>query len=188
MGTITSTPADMFTSPKGGARSYKVATLSRFDAASEGGLGYASSLKLTIPANGSYSVSIEASSEYNVRFARADGVFIEYYRGDSDGDVVGLGEFDSLNGRVEPKYFAGVGVYSEHPIGQRVISGSGQVNESYYPNGSFSIELSNQSDSDVSTFLSLGIEFTGAADFNYLLKPLTQLQANTEMGDFNGAN
>lgn len=188
MGTITSTPSDMFTSPKEGARSYKVATLNRFDAASEGGLGYAASVKLTIPANTDYSVSIEASSEYNVRFARANGVFIEYYRGESAGEIVQLGEFDSLNGRIESAYSSGIGVYSGHPTGQRVISNAGGVTESYYPNGSFSIELSNQSDEDVTTFFSVGIEFTGDDVLSLILTPSEALQPDTQMGDYNGIN
>ena len=188
MGTISSTPADLFSSPREGARSYKVSTLTAFDAATEAGRSLSASVKITIPADGAYSVLIPSNADRVVRFVRAKDLFIEYYNGDATGSIVALSGFATLNNKITNDFSAGVEVYNDHPTGNRVVSAESELNESFYPNGNFCIELSNTTGSPITTFLSIGIEQAGDTVEPFLLTPLTQLEANTEMSDYNGTN
>lgn len=115
-------------------------------------------------------------------------MFIEYYNGDASGDLVHLAGSEPLNALISNELEFSIEIYDGHPVGQRIISGYDKIDISYYINGRGVLELANDTPEDLEIFLSVGIVATGESLAPFGLTASTQLESNTEMSDYNGAN
>ena len=159
-----------------------------FEFATKNGTSLASSTSITIPASTGYSVSIPANANRIIRFARSQGVTVQYYEGEPTGDLIYLSSFGTLNNTVDSDFVASVEIYNGEPSGDISLSNNNDLSDSFYPNGSFCIELLNNTSEDVTTILSIGIEKGGKIIEPYMIYADLQLTATTEMSDYNGTD
>ena len=181
-------PSDMLSSEFEGVRRLKTSSDSAFASAIQNGAGYGASLKLTIPAGAEYSLKLVGNTEHIIRYVKGDGVFIEYYDGQELGDLVAMTGAYPLNNIKNEGYQFLFEVYSEHPTGNRIISGYGIVDTPYFTIGTVVFEIANPSSSDVTTFISVGFEAIGEKSEPFALLAGTQLIETTEMSQYNGPN
>ena len=180
--------SDLVDSPFEGRRSLKVATSSAFSAAGESGRAFARTIPINIPANGIYSFKVQRNANVAVRFVRAMGVFVEAVTGDVSGSIVALESLISTNG-ILPTDFAGlIELYDGEAVGDVVLGAPHELNESFYPDGDFVVELRNDTAEPVSTFLVIGVQQISETGVYTILEPNTQIEANTEMSIYNGIN
>ena len=178
--------SDVMTSPQETRRSIKVSSGSPLDAATESGSGYGCSFMLNVAAGQTLSIRIIANAQYVLRFIRAKGLFFEYYDGDASGDLTELASALPLNMIRNDGFEATVEVRNGHPTGNRVVSGVDEITEAFFVGTGGAIEICNISDTDFSGFVALGIQSYSTPVTPFGLLSDTQLESNTEMGNYNG--
>jgi hypothetical protein len=181
-------PIDLQTSEIKDKRRLKTSTLDSFSGAGASGKSFARTIPITIAAGDSYSARFQKNSNVAVRFVRAKGLFIDAVQGTVSGDIVALDALISTNGVVNSDFVGSIEVFNNEASGDVVLGAFDELTDSFYPDGQFVIDLRNPSDQDVNTFLSVGVEQVSAAGVYSILEPNTQLEANTEMSQFNGTN
>lgn len=180
--------SDLVDSPFEGRRNLKVATSSAFSAAGESGRAFARTIPITIPANRIYSFQIQRNANVAVRFVRAAGLYIEAVLGDVSGTVVALERLISTNGILINDFASIIELYDGEAVGDVVLGAPDELNESFYPDGNFVVELRNDTAEPVSTFLVVGVQQISETGVYTILEPNTQIEANTEMSIYNGIN
>ena len=186
--TINGIPSDLIIGEVKESKRLKTSSDSAFSSAIQNGTGYGSSLKITIPAGAEYSLKLIGNTEHIIRYVKGDGVFIEYYDGQELGDLVAMTGAYPLNNISDEGHQFLLEVYDEHPTGNRIISGYGIVNTPYFTMGTVVFEIANPSNSDVTTFISVGFEAIGEKSEPFALLAGTQLIGTTEMSQYNGIN
>ena len=181
-------PSDLLTSAYEGKRNVKIASESAFSAAGASGKAFARTLPISIPAGASYSVRIEKNSNIAIRYINAKGLYVEAVNGAVSGTITALERLISTNGLIAPTFFGSIEIYNAEAVGEVVLGNDDSLNESFYPDGAFVVNLINNTGSTVSTFLSIGVEQISSAGVYIILEPNTLLTPTTEMSIFNGAN
>lgn len=159
-----------------------------FTSAGQFGKAFARSVPINITPNDSYSISIQRNSEIAVRFVRAKGLQIDAVYGNVTGNILALPELFSTNARIDTGFFGSLELYDDVAIGDNVLTALDELNDSFYLDGNFSIQITNTSGETVDTFISIGVEQLTSAGSYTILQPDTQLEFDTEMGQFNGSN
>jgi hypothetical protein len=181
-------PIDLMTSEIRAKRRLKTSALDSFSAAGASGQSFARTIPISVAAGASYSARFQKNSNVAVRFVRAKGLFIDAVQGTVSGDIVALDALISTNGVVNSDFFGSIEVFNNEASGNVVLGAVDELTDSFYPDGQFVIDLRNPSDTDVSTFLSVGVEQISDAGVYIILEPNTQLEPTTEMSQFNGTN
>ena len=171
----------------GGIR-LKTAALDSFSAAGEAGKAYARSVQVTLAAGAVYSVKLQKNSNVAVRFARADGLYIEAVYGDITGSILSLNEFVTTNGVFASDFVGSFEVHAGPAAGDILFGSMNELSDSFYPDGQMVIQITNNTELSITTSLSIGVEQISGAGIYSILEPDTQLNANTEMSDYNGLN
>jgi len=165
-----------------------VSTLDSFSSSGAAGRAFAKTIPLTLSANDTHSLFIEKNANIAVRFVRAKGLYIEAVSGNVSGTILSIDEFISTNGILSDGFFGSIETYSGATVGDVVLGASDELTDSFYPDGTFVVQLRNESESSITTFLSIGVEQISDAGVYSVLLPTTQLESSTEMSDYNGAS
>lgn len=181
-------PIDLMTSEKRVDRRLKTSNLNSFDGAGASGFAFARTIPITVPPGGTYGVKIQKNANTAVRFVRAQGLYIEAVRGDVSGSITALEGLISTNGIQATDFAGSIEVYDSPSSGDVVLGRQDELNDSFYPDGEFCIDLVNSTNETVNTFFSLGVEQITGAGVYTILEPNTQLEADTEMSNYNGVN
>lgn len=151
------------------------------------GKSYSSSISITVPANTRYSAKVvHNSSSTAITFVKAQGLFIEYYNGSPSGGLIELAGGYSLNQLTASDYQLCIEYYDGPASGDRIVSGFSELDRTLIVNGGAVIELYNNTDSDITTLVSIGALSVGSNTVPYMLTADTQLESGTEMSDYNG--
>jgi len=150
------------------------------------GNALSTSQELIIPAGSVVSIRVAKNVNGVFTFAAAKGVFVALNNGDVSGNLIALNSGYRLNYLEESQLQASFEYYDGPATGARVVADWENVGPPFITNGNGVIELINNSDSEVTTFFSTGISALSAPIPQTILTPDTQLETNTEMGDFNG--
>lgn len=186
--TIPPIPSDLMSSDVINHRRFKVSTLSSFSAAGESGFAYSRAVGLSVLAGGAYSLKIQKNSDIAIRYIKAKGLTVSAVNGDVSGNISGVFELIPTNAGYNSGFQGAVDLYDGQATGQKIISDDDGISESFYPSDDYIVELVNNTDSEVNTILSVGIEQISTPFIYSILEPSTQIQADTDMGDFNGTN
>jgi hypothetical protein len=181
-------PIDLMTSEIRAKRRLKTSTLESFSAAGASGMSFARTVQITIAAGQSNSIRLQKNSNIAVRFTRAEGLYIEAVNGDVSGVIIGLYTLISTNGVTGSSFSGSIELYDSSATGDVVLGQINQLNDSFYPDGQFVIEIRNDTSESITTFLSIGVEQITDAGVYIILEPNTQLEPTTEMSTFNGIN
>jgi hypothetical protein len=181
-------PIDLMTSEIRLKRRLKTSTLDSFSAAGASGMAYARTIPFTIGAGQSNCIKLQKNSNVAVRFVRAAGLYIDAVDGVVSGDIIGLFDLISTNGVTASDFAGSIELYNAAAIGDIVLGQLSELSDSFYPDGQFVIELKNNTEQSISTFLSIGVEQITEAGAFTILEPGTQLEPTTEMSTFNGLN
>lgn len=149
---------------------------------------FGSVVNLNIPAGERYSLRIEKNANVAVQTIRAIDTVITVSNGLQSGELIALTPLVSSDG-VNVSDFAGVlEVYDGPSGGDILFVGEGLIDEEFYPDGNFTIELYNPSDVTINTNVSVILRQLSITGVYVILEPDTQLEPTTEMSTFNGAN
>ena len=181
-------PNDLTTSDVVNSRRLKTSALDSFDAAGASGMAYARTIPITLTAGEVNTVKLQKNANIAVRFIRADSLYIDAVNGSESGDIIALNNLISTNGVTHSSFAGSIELYSGTAIGDIVLGALNELNDSFYPDGQFVIELRNDTANTISTFLSIGVEQIADAGAYTILEPNTQLEPTTEMSNYNGLN
>ena len=122
-----------------------------------------------------------------VAYAYADGLAISFVDGDVSGNLVQLAGGGRLNTLEDFQFEAALEFYDGPATGERLVT---RVNEitaiPFIVNGGGVVELINTTNSDVTTYFSIGQIGLARPTIPYMLNPEVRLEANTEMSTYNG--
>lgn len=181
--------SDMFiNNDRVGSRSFKVSSSNALSAGAMAGYSFARSVGLSIPANTTYSASIQKNSNIAVELVECIGAEISIVTGSPGGSIVSLADLIPLNSVLPSQFFGSVDVFDGASTGDKVITQSDRLGTSFYPDGSMCIEISNNSDSTLNTSLSIGVVQISDVGVYSILTQDTQIEPTTEMSDYNGTN
>lgn len=181
-------PIDLMTSEVRAKRRLKTSSLDSFAAAGASGMAYARTVPITLASGGVSTVRLQKNTNVAVRFIRAQGIYIDAVNGSESGDIVALYNLISTNGVTHSDFAGSIEIYNGAAIGDIVLGALNELNDSFYPDGQFVVELRNDTANRISTFLSIGVEQITDAGVYTILEPNTQLEPSTEMSDYNGTN
>lgn len=178
--------SDLVDSPYEGRRNLKVATLSAFSAAGASGRAFARTIPITISAGKAYGVRLEKNANIMISTVAAEGLYITALFGDIQGNILSISNLICTNGINQSDLFCSAEVYDTAPTGDRVLSATDKLTESIYPDGNFVYEIRNNTETTISTFLSIGVQQISDVGKYSILEPITLLTPTTEMSTYNG--
>lgn len=152
------------------------------------GNAISSATKIFVPAGESYSVRLIRNCNTVSAYAHAEGLFISFFEGDTTGNLVDLGGGGRLNTLEDFQFEAALEIYDGPASGERIVTDKDKLDVAFIINGGGALELNNLTDSDITTFLTVGEAALSEPILPYMLERITQLEPNTEMSTYNGAN
>lgn len=165
-----------------------VVNYNAFEAAVLRGKAFATSHKITVPADGIVSVKMVRNASTTIQFAYAKGVFISYVDGDVTGELIGLSAGARLNNLEPTEFQLAFEYYNAKTTGETAVSDFDRVNVPFVENNIGVIELNNFTSEPVTTIFSVGVTVLGEEFTPFMLAPSIELTPNTEMSTYNGDN
>lgn len=180
-------PSDLMSSGIEGRRRVKISSEDVFATAVENGMGYAGTVTFEILSGQEVSVKTIHNANTAIRLVEAKGLTISYVDGDKSGDLMQLGSARSLNSLIDGGYQYSIEVYDGAPTGDRMLTRDDEITQPYFINGGAIIGLKNNG-ADSTFTVSLALEGVGLPTVPFMLSAGVDLDANTEMSDYDGAN
>lgn len=149
---------------------------------------FASVVNVSIPAKGRYSLRIEKNSSVAVQRISAPNITILAKKGDETGQLVQLAQLVSSDGLNDSLFTGVLEVYDGPATGDTLFADVGLLDQEFYPDGNYAIELYNPSDVTVDTHVAVTVRQITITGVYVILEPTTQLEPTTEMSVFNGTN
>ena len=163
-------------------------TLSAFSGAGATGKAFARTIPITLESGEVNSVFFEKNANIAIRFVRAKGFYLEAVAGEISGTILSINELISTNGILTNGFFGSIEYYNGPAVGDVVLGSIDELSDSFYPDGLFVVQIRNETEATISTFLSIGVEQISETGVYIVLEPDTFLTETTEMSDYNGTN
>ncbi len=166
-----------------------VASIGAYEFGALSGESYSGSAIVTFPAKTGVVVSIIHNAQASViAFSRAKDLIVRYCDATNVSGLVQLTAGYPLNRTLEPYYELSFEAYENYDIDKYIISAIDELQEPMVINGGGFIEFFNDSDSEMTIDISIGVSYLGELATPYMLTRSTQLEPDTEMSTYNGAN